>query len=251
MGQKSQKSDIKWIRLQDICLDLVDRKKVVHIHGSTDVPANLRAAVTQEGGRVDILMNLLYNKNREDVIDSLAHEMAHIVFEDEGHGPEFNKKWEELRESITREYRRLGYLAKAKRLAEFHLSGCVDKADKPKFGHAKRVADRCTRTIDRTVAYLHDLLEDTKYSEEQLKDDFPAKIATAVIAMTRTNKSEDYLAYIRRLAMNPLARRIKLKDLADNLDPKRPMKNKAEQEELRARYREARAYLQAFKHSTQ
>jgi hypothetical protein len=107
MGQKLPRSDIKWIRLQDICLDLVNHKKVVHIHGSTDVPANLRAAVTQEGGRVDILMNLLYNKNREDVIDSLAHEMAHIVLEDEGHGPEFNKKWEELRESITREYRRL------------------------------------------------------------------------------------------------------------------------------------------------
>jgi hypothetical protein len=51
-------------------------------------------------------MNLLYNKNLEDVIDSLAHEMAHIVLGvgDEGHGPIFNRKWEILRKKINQMY---------------------------------------------------------------------------------------------------------------------------------------------------
>ncbi len=99
-------SDIKWIRLQEICLGLAGPGITLHVHGSTDVPPNLQAAVSREDQRVDILLNLLYNKNLEDIIDNLAHEMAHIVLGDEGHGPEFDRQWTKLRRSITREYRR-------------------------------------------------------------------------------------------------------------------------------------------------
>lgn len=102
----SQHADIKWIRLQEICLGMAGPGITLHVHGSTDVPPNLRAAVSREGLRVDILLNLLYNKNLEDVIDSLAHEMAHIVLGEDGHGPEFDRQWTKLRRSITREYRR-------------------------------------------------------------------------------------------------------------------------------------------------
>ena len=137
-------------------MNLVDRTCVVHITASTDVTPNLRAAVEREGDRVDIFMNMLYNKNREDVIDHLAHEMAHIVLDTADHGTEFNEKWTSLRKSITREYRLLGLLAKARRRAELHLEGKVDKAGKPKFGHAERVAAKLTRAIDEAVAYLRD-----------------------------------------------------------------------------------------------
>jgi hypothetical protein len=247
MGAKTSQSDIKWIRLQEICLNLVDRTCVVHITASTDVPPDLRAAVERKDGRVDVFMNMLYNKNRDDVIDSLAHEMAHIVLDSAGHGPEFNEKWAALRKSITREYRLLGLLAKARRRAKLHLEGKVDKAGKPKFGHAERVASKLTRTMDKTVAYLHDLLEDTDYGADQLRRDFPARIAEAVLAMTRADKTEDYMAYIRRLAPNPLARRVKLADLKDNIDPNRPIADVALAQELKARYTEAKKFLLGFK----
>jgi len=60
----------------------------------------------------DILLNLLYNKNLDDVIDSLAHEMAHIVLGDDGHGPEFDLHWTKLRRSIIREYHRVDKFSK-------------------------------------------------------------------------------------------------------------------------------------------
>lgn len=237
---------IKWIRLQRICLDLADPGIDLHIHGSTDVPPDLMAAVERDGSRIDILMNLLYNKTLEDVIDSLAHEMAHIVLNTEGHDGEFDKMWIKLRKRITRDYRALGCLAKAKGLAELHLARHADKAGKPKLGHAERVAAKCESAGDKTVAYLHDLLEDTDYTSDQLERDFPPRIAAAVLAMTRTDKHEDYMAYVRRLAVNPLARRIKLKDLEDNLDPTRVMPDEAEQKALKERYERAREFLLAF-----
>ena len=247
MEPRLSKADIKWIRLQDICLDLVDGKKIVHIHGSTDVPANLRAVVSQEAGRIDILMNLLYNKNLEDVIDSLAHEMAHIVLGTGGHGREFARKWDELRKWMAREYRDLGLLAKARSLAKLHLAPYTDYAGKPKFGHAERVAGKLPLTIEKIVGYLHDLLEDTKtYGAEQLKRDFPARIATTVRTLTRVDKTEDYMVYIRQLATNRLAKRVKLADLCDNLAPDRPISDRALARKLRVRYHEALEYLVAF-----
>lgn len=107
MAQKSVPltlADIRWIRLQEICLDIAGPGVSLHVHGSTDVPPNLQAAVSREDQRVDILLNLLYNKTLEDVIDNLAHEMAHIVLGDEGHGVKFDREWARLRASITREY---------------------------------------------------------------------------------------------------------------------------------------------------
>jgi hypothetical protein len=98
---------IKWIRLQEICRDTVGRGLTIELHASTDIPGNTRAAVLKEGHRVDIALNMLYNKTLDDVIESLAHEMTHIVLGigDEGHGPKFNHKWDEVRKMIRREYR--------------------------------------------------------------------------------------------------------------------------------------------------
>jgi hypothetical protein len=64
--------------------------------------------------------------------------------------------------------------------------------------------------------------------------------------MTREDKTEPYMDYIRRLAPNSLARKVKLADIDDNLDPNRPIPDKALSKELRARYLEAREYLLAF-----
>ncbi|MBP7705693.1 MAG: hypothetical protein KA243_00440 [Candidatus Aminicenantes bacterium] len=95
---------IKWIRLQAICLGLLGPGITLHVHASTEVPPDMCAAVERRDDRIDILMNMLYNKTLEDVIDNLAHEMAHIVLSDPDHGPAFDEKWDALRTEITREY---------------------------------------------------------------------------------------------------------------------------------------------------
>ncbi len=95
---------IKWIRLQEICLGLAGHGVTLHVHASTDVPPDLCAAVERQDDRIDIIMNMLYNKTLEDVIDNLAHEMAHIVLSDPDHSPAFDEKWDALRTEITREY---------------------------------------------------------------------------------------------------------------------------------------------------
>jgi len=247
LPRRRAQASIKWIRLQEICLSLARPGDIVHVHGSTDLPLDLRAAVSREGRRIDLMMNLLYNKTLDDVIDSLAHEMAHVVLGTEDHGQPFDDKWAALRKSITSKYRALGRLAKAHRLAKFYLPGCKDKAGKPTLDHVERVAARLSSTTEKTVAYLHDLLEDTTYSREQLKKDFPSKIVTAVLDLTRDNKGQDYMTYIRRLAPNPLARRVKIADLRDNLDRNRVIPDEDLAEKLRARYREALDYLLAYK----
>lgn len=101
--------------------------------------------------------------------------------------------------------------------SEKHLSQ-TDKASKPYFGHPARVAESCQTDEQRMVALMHDLLEDTDVTAQQLLDEgFPAEIVDALLAVTR-RQGEDYDAFIERAAVNPIARRVKIADLLDNMD---------------------------------
>lgn len=240
-------TSIKWMRLREICRDIAGDGVRVELHASTDLPADMRAAVLRKEYRVDIALNMLYNKSLDDCLDSLAHEMAHIVIGTDGHGEAFEKEWARLRRTMTREYRARELLVKARALARVRMAGLYDKGGRPKSGHVDRVAARVPRTVDKTVAYLHDLIEDTDYGEARLRWTFPRKIADAVMTLTRSDKAEDYMTYIAKIARDPLARRVKLADLDDNLDPRRIIPDKGMAEKLRARYLKAREYLLSFK----
>ena len=99
-----------------------------------------------------------------------------------------------------------------------HLSQ-TDKAGKPYLGHVARVAyEYCESDEERIVAMLHDLIEDTDVTAEQLrKEGFPDEVVDAVVAITR-REGEDYDAYIERVALTPLACQVKIADLRDNMD---------------------------------
>jgi len=97
----------------------------------------------------------------------------------------------------------------------------TDKAGEPYLGHLLRVADRLDDETARIVAVLHDILEDTDTTEDELRacgvDD---EIIDAVRVLThRKHVSND--DYLQAIAKHPLARRVKLADLADNSDPVR------------------------------
>jgi (p)ppGpp synthase/HD superfamily hydrolase len=69
----------------------------------------------------------------------------------------------------------------------------------------------------RTAAVLHDVIEDTPVTADDLRaEGIPDHVVEAVVALTHLEK-DTYEDYIEALAPSPLARQVKLADLADNL----------------------------------
>lgn len=136
---------------------------------------------------------------------------------------------------------------KAEELAEAAHHGQLDKAGKPYFeAHLTPVAEHAyaqERDYEvATVAYLHDILEDTDVTEETLREQFPDHIVDAVVALTR-KQFEPYMAYLLNVKCNPLARKVKLYDLANNMDLSR-IKHPTEEDEKRTlKYAKAYAFL--------
>jgi (p)ppGpp synthase/HD superfamily hydrolase len=106
-------------------------------------------------------------------------------------------------------------------LARAAHAGQVDKLGQPYIEHPARVAARLPEAdeIGRTVAWLHDVVEDTGVTLEQLAADFGPEVAAAVDALTRRPGEGE--AYYARVKDNPVALRVKRADIADNLDPDR------------------------------
>ncbi len=74
---------------------------------------------------------------------------------------------------------------------------------------------------DRIVAVLHDVIEDTKVTVDELRrEGFPDEILDALACVTK-RQGEDYEDFVARAATNPIARRVKLADLEDNMDVRR------------------------------
>lgn len=105
---------------------------------------------------------------------------------------------------------------KAIDFAKMAHKGQVDKAGKDYILHPMFIADQMDTEIEKTVAYLHDVVEDTKYTLDDLRD-FGSEVVDAVDHLTR-RKNEDYFDYIDRVKENELARKVKLADLKHNAD---------------------------------
>lgn len=99
--------------------------------------------------------------------------------------------------------------------------GQVDKAGRNYYAaHVCDVVRRVHGQDEIAVAWLHDVLEDTDVTEEQLRKTFPTDVVDAVVAITR-RPGESYEDYLRSLRMNPLALIVKLADIASNSSPRR------------------------------
>jgi (p)ppGpp synthase/HD superfamily hydrolase len=95
----------------------------------------------------------------------------------------------------------------------------------------------------RMAAVLHDLVEDTEWTLERLREEgFPEDVVTAVDHLTRRD-DETYMEFCARAATHPLARSVKLADLADNLDLSRIAEPTDRDRSLMKRYEKARALL--------
>ena len=108
-------------------------------------------------------------------------------------------------------------LRMARELAKALLAGQTDKAGRPAFSHAERVAGKLG-VNGATLAYLHDLVEDTDLTLSAVDAVFGPDIAGEVDALTR-REGEVYADYIGRVCRaSDLARRVKLADIEDHLD---------------------------------
>jgi (p)ppGpp synthase/HD superfamily hydrolase len=109
-------------------------------------------------------------------------------------------------------------LHRAAKIAEQAHSGQKEKTGRPYIEHLRRVADSVETLDEKTVAYLHDVVEKGEgWSLERLKQaGFSSSVVAAVDALTkRMDESEE--GSILRAASNELALPVKIADLRDNL----------------------------------
>lgn len=123
-------------------------------------------------------------------------------------------------------------------------TGQTDKYGQPYILHVLGVAGRCRSVEEKIVAFLHDVVEDTDHTFDDLRKlGFSERIIEAVDCLTR-RKGESYDAFVLRIAPNPLARGVKLADLEDNMDVRRSTRPMREKDAQRMeKYRTAWQYL--------
>lgn len=97
----------------------------------------------------------------------------------------------------------------------FH-HGQRDKSGAPYLLHLLRVALMSNDPIVQQAALLHDLLEDTEATRDDLIAQGISPEAIAAIELLTHDLSESYALYVTKLKRNPVARQVKLLDLHDN-----------------------------------
>ena len=110
-------------------------------------------------------------------------------------------------------------LERAKAIATSAHKGQVDKAGKPYIEHPMRVMNMGKTVEEKIAGVLHDVVEDSDWTFEMLeKEGIPKDVMDALRCVTKLSENEDYGHFIDRVKTNPLAVKVKLNDLKDNMD---------------------------------
>ena len=119
-------------------------------------------------------------------------------------------------------------------------AGQVDKYGRSYILHPLRVMFRLESEVERIVGILHDVVEDSDITFADLRQmGYSEEIIEALDSVPRRD-SETYEAFVLRSRENPIARRVKLADLEDNMDIRRLPSELTEQDFARLkRYRRA------------
>jgi len=121
----------------------------------------------------------------------------------------------------------------------------VDKSGLPDVSHPFHLAEQMETEETVTVALLHDVVEDSGYTLKDLEKDFPPQVVEAVALMTH-EKGVPYMDYVAKIGQNPIARKVKLADLAHNSDITRLDTVDDKAQKRLARYKEALAFLESL-----
>ena len=135
---------------------------------------------------------------------------------------------------------------KAMLLAYDAHHGQLDKGGVPYIFHPIHLAEQMPDELTTIVALLHDVVEDTDLSLDDLAHDFPPAVIDALRLLTHT-PGTNYLDYVRALRDNPIAATVKRADLLHNSAEARlalcPISN-AEKMRLRQKYQKALTLLE-------
>lgn len=134
---------------------------------------------------------------------------------------------------------------RAIKLAYAAHHGQVDKAGMPYIFHPYHLAEQMTDEISTCAALLHDVVEDTDVTFEELEQEFPKEVIDALRLLTHA-KGTDYFEYVKALKSNPVAKAVKLADIAHNSDETRLEGCEGITEEMRAYFRAKYAKAKAI-----
>jgi (p)ppGpp synthase/HD superfamily hydrolase len=125
--------------------------------------------------------------------------------------------------------------------------GQKDKAGAPYIFHPLRVMLRMESETEKIIVFLHDVIEDSKFTIQDLRDaGYSEEILEVIDYLTRRD-GEEYDLFIERIKGNPLARKVKTADLEDNVDMGR-IRDPNEKDVNRVKkYQEALAELRKVK----
>lgn len=125
--------------------------------------------------------------------------------------------------------------------------GQLDKSGIPYIFHPIHLAEAMDDEISCCAALLHDVVEDTAVTMQELESQFPREV-TDILRLLTHEEGTDYFDYIRAIRANPIAVKIKLADLAHNSDQTRCVGSGLTEERLarwREKYQKAREILTA------
>ena len=119
----------------------------------------------------------------------------------------------------------------------------LDKGGMPYVFHPFHVAEKMTSEETVIVALLHDVVEDTEYTLDDIRGmGFPKPVLDALALMTH-DETVPYMDYIAKVRENPIAKAVKLADLSHNSDPARLEKITEADKRRFNKYRTAKAIL--------
>ncbi|BAV04928.1 HD domain-containing protein [Filimonas lacunae] len=100
--------------------------------------------------------------------------------------------------------------------------GQKDKFGAPYIGHVLRVMNMGITEEEKICGVLHDVVEDTPWTFEQLAaEGLSPEIIEGLKGVTKLSENEDYDHFIQRTLQNPLSCTVKMHDLTDNMDIRR------------------------------
>jgi len=109
-------------------------------------------------------------------------------------------------------------LEKAMQIATKAHEGQLDKGGQPYILHLLRVMISCKTDTDKVCAVLHDVVEDTGVTLDDLRKEGFSEEVLEVIDLLTKKPDENYESFIERICDNEVACRVKIADLHDNMD---------------------------------
>ncbi len=121
--------------------------------------------------------------------------------------------------------------------------GQLDKNGLPYIFHPFHLAECMDSEEECIVALLHDVVEDTSVTIEELEKEFSSDIIEAIKLLTH-DKSTDYFEYIKKIKNNKIAKKVKIADLHNNSDLTRLSKISSKDLERCEKYKKALEILE-------